>query len=556
MIGSFLKSWVLYLLCCLPFAGSCQVNPAPENQGTDLNFRLKKRWLFVWRNLSDPREVDSMLARFPRAAAAGYNGVVFAPNIPAAKAGDIKRAAETNHLDLIAIVMHGVKDRNYVEGVLASNVLFTVHNGKVTHLQETPTPVLNGNFEEAIGNRFKSWSLQDDDGIVSFADDHTFHAGKTSLRMENIDKNQHQHCRVSQPIKLQPFRQYLIHVWVKTENLTPADAEVKVLTADGGRQISFQTFEVARTQDWKLCELVFNSLGTSDARLYLGSWSGRSGTLWWDDVSLQEIALVNVLRRPGCPLTVRDENGKMYDESRDYEPIADPVLNPWHAYHDEPTIKLRPGSRITEGARLRVSYYHPLIVYQDRVTVCLSEPKIFDEWREDVKRANDLLHPTGFLMSHDELRVANQCALCQSKHLTAGQLLAWNVKNAAKLIREVRPDAEIWVWSDMFDPMHNAVDNYYAVNGTLKGSWEGLDKDIGIVNWHGGLQGKNCKFFSDRGLKQILSGYYDHDEDGHQISSWLVNTATIPGITGAMYTTWENRYDAMDKWAAKAWGAK
>ena len=41
MIGSFLKSWVLYLLCCLPFAGSCQVNPAPENQGTDLNFAGK-----------------------------------------------------------------------------------------------------------------------------------------------------------------------------------------------------------------------------------------------------------------------------------------------------------------------------------------------------------------------------------------------------------------------------------------------------------------------------------------------------------------------------------
>ena len=38
--------------------------------------------------------------------------------------------------------------------------------------------------------------------------------------------------------------------------------------------------------------------------------------------------------------------------------------------------------------------------------------------------------------------------------------------------------------------------------------WKGLDKDVGIVNWHGGLEGKNCKFFADLGLKQILSGYY------------------------------------------------
>jgi hypothetical protein len=28
------------------------------------------------------------------------------------------------------------------------------------------------------------------------------------------------------------------------------------------------------------------------------------------------------------------------------------------------------------------------------------------------------------LMSHDEMRVMNQCALCQSRHLTPGELLA------------------------------------------------------------------------------------------------------------------------------------
>jgi hypothetical protein len=134
------------------------------------------------------------------------------------------------------------------------------------------------------------------------------------------------------------------------------------------------------------------------------------------------------------------------------------------------------------------------------------------------------------------------------------------VHQAAQIIRDVRPDAEIWVWSDMFDPMHNAVDHYYAVNGSLKGSWKGLDPGIGIVNWHGGLQGKNCQFFADLGLKQILSGYYDSDEDGSGIARWIANTdgsgrsASVPGIVGAMYTTWEDKYGAMDAWAQKAWG--
>ena len=52
--------------------------------------------------------------------------------------------------------------------------------------------------------------------------------------------------------------------------------------------------------------------------------------------SIEEIGLVNVLRRPGCPVTVRGENGTIYEEGRDYEKIVDPQLHPWIAYHDPP----------------------------------------------------------------------------------------------------------------------------------------------------------------------------------------------------------------------------
>ena len=30
---------------------------------------MQKRWLFVWRDMSDPKEVDRMIARFPQAQA-------------------------------------------------------------------------------------------------------------------------------------------------------------------------------------------------------------------------------------------------------------------------------------------------------------------------------------------------------------------------------------------------------------------------------------------------------------------------------------------------------
>ena len=518
---------------------------------------MQKRWLFIWRNMSDPKEVDRTIALFPRAQAAGYNGVAFSANIPAEKAPELKAAAAQHGLDLIAIVMGNCRDRNYMEGVPCQDQLFVAQGGVATLQQDNPTQVVNGDFEDVRDNHFNGWRFQDDEGVTTFADREVVHGGTTSLRMESIGKNEHRHCRIMQNIKLQPFRQYHASVWIKTEDMVPADPEVKLLdTQTSSRSVSFQTFSTKPTQDWTEKHIVFNSLSSSSANLYLGSWWGKDGKVWWDDLKIEELGLVNVLRRPGCPVVVKGEDGTVYEEGKDFEPIKDPRLHPWIPYHEQPPIKLIAGGRIKDGDKLKVSYYHSLVVYEDRLNSCLSEPKIFEDWKAAVQRAEELLHPAGFFMSHDEIRVANWCASCQAMNMTPGQLLAWNVKQAAQIIRDVRPDAGIYVWNDMFDPMHNAKDVYYAVNGSLKGSWEGLDKDVVIVNWYGSLLGKNCQFFADLGLRQILSGYYDSDEDGSRIAKWLEATQGVPGITGAMYTTWEDKYGAMEAWANRAWGAQ
>ncbi len=546
-IVNYRRIFLLSLLAFLPLSVLAE-QPKPSAA------RFEKRWLFVWRDMSDAKEVDRVIERMPSAKSAGYNGVVLSPNIPPAKAGELREAAKRNGLDLVAIVMGNSRDRNYMEGLPVKDALFVVRDGVAVHQPDNPTRVANGDFEEFKENHFARWGFQDDEGVTTFVDTGVKHAGKASLRMENIGKNEHRHCRIMQTIKLQPFRQYHISVWVKTEGMTPADPEVKLLKKNGEGGISFQTFRTERTQDWRRVDLGFNSMDNTEGNLYLGSWYGKDGKVWWDDLVVEEVGLINVLRRPGCPVSVRAESGAAFEEGKDYQRIVDRQLHPWIAFHEAPVIKLTPGTRIGKEARLLVSYYHPIIVYEDRLTSCVSEPKIFDEWRDEVKHADSLLHPAAFLMSHDEMRVMNHCALCQSKKMTPGELLAENVHKAAQIIREVRPDAGIWVWNDMFDPMHNAVDHFYAVNGTLKGSWKGLDKDVGIVNWHGGLEGKNCRFFADLGLRQILSGYYDGDENGDAMARWKANTTDVPGIVGAMYTTWEDRYDAMAAWAKRTWG--
>src|SRR5947209_1739319 len=89
------------LLCgaagAAPKRSACAAAPSPS--------RMQKRWLFVWRDMSDPKEVDRMIARFPRAQADGYNGVAFSYNIPKTKAAELRQAAKQHRLDLVAIVM-------------------------------------------------------------------------------------------------------------------------------------------------------------------------------------------------------------------------------------------------------------------------------------------------------------------------------------------------------------------------------------------------------------------------------------------------------------------
>ncbi len=549
-VTKFALALAVVALCPLPWKSSLY-----SRSRAGVIAPTEKRWLFFTTDVSNPKAVDQMIARFPAAQTAGYNGIVCPFNVAPDKAADLRMAAKKFGLEIICTVMGNAHDRNYCEGVSVQDALYVAHGSSATHLPDNPTQLLNGDFESSTNNKFAGWGWQDDIGVTTFADQAIVHGGKASLRMENMGKNPNGNCRLSQPLKLQPHRQYHVSAWIKTENLQPAIPEIKVLTSDAQGCVSWQTFHVEPTQDWKQIDIVFNSFEVSAASIYIGFWGGKSGKIWWDDLKVEEVGLVNVLRRPGCPVTVRSESGTLYKEGEDFDRIVDPQFHPWIAWRGaSPTIALRPNSRISEGERLRVSYYHPITIYEDRISFCLSEPKIFDDWRDDIKQADKLLHPAGFFMSHDEIRCMNQCALCRSKNMTAGQLLAWNVHKAAAIIREIRPDASIWVWSDMFDPMHNAQEHFFAVNGSLADSWKGLDKDIGIVNWYGGLQGKNCKFFADLGLKQILSGYYDSDEDGSGIRQWLDKTKNVPGIVGSMYTTWENKYDAMGKWAHQAWG--
>src|SRR5262249_8547022 len=111
--------------------------------------------------------------------------------------------------------------------------------------------------------------------------------------------------------------------------------------------------------------------------------------------------------------------------------------------------------------------------------LCLSHPGVLPIWEEQLKRAEEIYHPAGWLLMYDEIRVAGSCDRCKRTGKTAAQLLTEHTRRAIEMVRRVTPDRVIAVWNDMYDPYHNAKPgNYYHVKGGFGGAWDAIDKEI------------------------------------------------------------------------------
>lgn len=558
---NLLMGWMLFI----PALASAEPGGNPKE-------RFNERWVYASHNLLEDKNADEVVKLIDRASKSGYTGMVFndyklaiLDRMPARYFKNVQRmrdAARAANLEIIPSVFpigysSGLlaHDPNLAEGLPVVDAPFVVKGREVVPIPDQQAKMLNGDLEEAKDNRFASFFLQDDPGKTTFVDREVVHHGNSSVRIQDSAEGQSRNYRLAQRMKVRPHSCYRFSAWVKTRDLKPTSGFQLLARGAGWRHppLTFYEGHLQPTQEWTRVEVVFNSLGEDEIELYAGHWGGQSGTLWMDELALEELSLVNVLRREGAPLKITSEDGKTaFEEGKDFLPVRDtqlgqePFAGEYEFRHAGAKLQLTDKSRIKNGDRLRVSWYHPVIMVGFQVVCCLTEHKIYALLRDQARRVNDLFKPRTFFMSHDEIRVANWCQSCQSRKETPGQLLANNVSESVRILREVNPGARIVVWSDMFDPNHNAVSDFYLVHGTMEGSWKGLPSDVIIANWNLDKGAKSLKWFSDRGHSQILAGYYDSDIGNFK--KWNEASRGIPKVIGFMYTTWDNNYADLERY--------
>lgn len=504
-----------------------------------------EKWLYVSRNLQVDRSVDEIAELLRRAQAAGYTHMLLTDSKFSRlgtvidryfrNAQRVKELARQHQIEIVpALFSIGYSndllfhDPNLVEALPVRGLPMVVRGGVAVVDNPRPPALPGGDMSD-----LKRWSFADENIVLDDG----------AARLRPSDAN----ARLAQRLRVEPYRQYHVRVRIKTRDFR-GQPEIKAL-APNGRSLQWANLGVQPTQDWTEHHAVFNSLDNTEVTLYFGVWGRHAGDLWWDDAAIEEVAFLNLVRREGAPLKVVSE-GRELSEGTDFERLVDPLMGsqPYNGeftvYHPPPQLR----TRLPDGTRLTVDYYHAVTIYDGQAMICPSEPRTRELLRDQMRRMHDLWGARRYMMSHDEIRVLNHCAACQARGRTPGQLLADNVRECIAIVREVAPEARLYVWSDMFDPHHNAVDRpYYLVNGPLTGSWEGLDPEVVIVCWYFEKRAESLRFFAERGHRYLIAGYYDSSPQ--QARGWLSAAREVPGYEGIMYTTWVNRYGDLEAFA-------
>ncbi len=534
------------------------------------------RWVYVSRGLSEDQHVEDIRQIAKTASENGMNGIYLSSGFDGIdlkgkeyfrRLGEVRQIAEQYGLDIIPRCMdigyNGsmlAHNRNLAAGLPVRDALFVADGGRARHAPDPAVEFSNGGFEKADKAEIPGWEIPGALDEIVFIDKDQVVEGNSALRFENFGGKEDNPGRVIRTVTVSPDRLYRLKLWVKTSGMDESGAfgsgnfQVHVRGGEDKRELTYLRPRVGQNTNWTEVVVGFNSRGYQSVRIEVGMYGAGQGTFWLDGFSLEEIGMVNLLRRTGTPLTVKGEkNGTLYEEGADFEPVADNNLD-FNWDHSGPEIRLTEGSRISEGERLRVSFYHGVRVYASQVTACMSEPQIYEVWRRTIPLIEKHLDPKYYFISVDEIRAGGTCEGCTSRGMTMGQIVADCINKQVEIIKEVAPDAQCVIWSDMIDPNHNAGDRrgrgyYYHVDGTFEGSWESIPRELIVACWWHKMRYESLEHFSKLGHRTFGCGYYDKDDIAND-STWVEALDVTPGALGLMYTSWLNKFELLDEFGA------
>jgi hypothetical protein len=555
-------------------------------------------WYYHHSYLTNAAAVTKSEALIDQAVAAGYTGLAFydsyiggyilgSPTNTTYAKQVVDYATSKGLKVLPPVTQYGWADwlltqnPNLAEGFKVVGTQYTVVNsGGALQLQiKNSFPALtNGDFSNGTSGWGGDFATAEAGGRITL-DSTMYHTAPPSAK---YGSGTSVNARIIRSLTVTPYRQYHVQFWMMASSVDMTNPPVvRALDASTGADRLGSSIYILPssakctaaipptvpsycTCNWTQVDYTFYSMESSRINFYIGYWGANSGTLWIDDTSIEETGLVNLVRRPLAPLKIYS-GSTTYNEGTDVNAISDPKLVISHGtfdfYHTPPTVTLPASTQLSAGQTVSLDYFATMPSDPNgKTSAALGEAEVAT-WLTKHAQILSQIFPagSGYFMSHDEMRQIQACPLC-SPAMTTAPLLSYNIQNSYKLLQAVSPGAPAYIWSDMIDPYHNAVANYYQVDGTLVGSWQGVPGNIIIMNWNLGKLAQSTTFFAGKDPayqasggnvfhNQIISGYYDSGNGATSAQKELTGITGVPGVLGFMYTTWKDDYTQLQQYA-------
>ncbi|UZO81049.1 T9SS type A sorting domain-containing protein [Aquimarina sp. ERC-38] len=474
-------------------------------------------------------------------------------------------------LNLLSIVMGFgnsllINDKNLTTGYPIKKQPLLAENGILKPV--ATAEIVNGGFEEISPDNVdspNSWGFQDAVGERTFIDTNVKRSGNASFR---ADARDNESSRIFTSFTVQPFHQYTLSFWIKAKNLKAKNVLPVILKDDddkiikdrltnlrmslpkenGGRAY-FNSADNLTIDDWTEMRIAFNSQEATLVRIALAVFNGSAGSIWFDDVKIEDTPALNWLNRDDLPISATlQSSGQALSFDTDIERPLDESLGQFSAdlsydtQHLAPEITLKENSKINDGDIVEISGWHALPTANGQVSGSWNHPQSFANMRLIHQRLYEAYQPDAFLLNYSEIRTGGFEPL-DTQYKNSGEALGKSIEQAFNDLFEVAPDADYYFWSDMIDPNHNAVEKYYQINSSLEGIWNYVDAEkVTLATWWEGdkitkFGLASLQFFADLGFDQILGAFYDENVIDNY-NRWQIAANGIEDIKGSIYATW------------------
>ena len=554
-----MKPWVLAI--AIATTGALSLVASTETDWSGKSAATHEHlWAFVINYLNDDVELSQMKALVDRAKTAGYTGLAIIPG------KDYTSWTFNAEKDISSLAYRaantGLEDLDHMRPDRLARFQELKRHCDARGFDFVPLVWSTGycSMQYADTAYASAWALKDVP-YVARGGTAVFVPEPYEVDFSNhtrvVDCAAREKATVTTKLQVKPCRKYRVSLEMKTscmQHSPDPGSRGPVVGIWSERFAKGQQFEThccphlpPSTGDYRPIVFTFIT-DEADTEVTLHTRAGDSdkeGTVAFRNLRVEEMGLELPIRRATTPLVVRDAaTGRVYREGVDYAAVA-----PITSLRTQPgagcpnlELTLLPGGAIADGTRLLLSDYEPKDIYGEQFGTCLTNPELFAYYRKSAADLQRALGLKSWFLSADEIRVGCHCEGCRASADTDGVKIGRNYAAQCAAIRAVCPDAEIYMWPDMADINHNAMDGYALMNDTTIGALPFVPTNVTMVCWWGSKSDVIPTYFAARGYRTMGAGFYDKKtaaETRKSAAEWMKSLNDVPGARGLMYTSWD-----------------